>query len=174
MRRVVISGCSGGGKSALVNELAARGHAIVQEPGRRVIAAERASGGAGFPWDDEMRFATLAFWMSVGDHEVSTTDPTFFDRSALDPAAWFQRNGHPLPGRLPEYYETVFMTPPWPDIYHFDDDRRHSFEDAVAEHDDLMERLPAWGYDCRLLPKISVADRADWVLDTLDAGGVSA
>ena len=174
MRRVVISGCSGGGKSSLVNELASRGYAIVQEPGRRVIAAERAAGGAGLPWDDELRFATLAYWMSIGDHEVAKTDPTFFDRSALDQAAWFQRSDHPVPGNVPDYHRMVFMAPPWPDIYHFDDDRRHSFEDAVAEHEDLMERLPAWGYDCRLLPKIGIADRADWVLGMLGVEGAVA
>jgi predicted ATPase len=32
-RFVVISGCSGGGKSALLSELSERGHAVVEEPG---------------------------------------------------------------------------------------------------------------------------------------------
>lgn len=31
---VVISGCSGGGKSTLLSELAARGYHVVHEPGR--------------------------------------------------------------------------------------------------------------------------------------------
>lgn len=174
MRRVVISGCSGCGKSALVNELATRGHAIVPEPGRRVIAAERATGGDGFPWRNEMRFATLAYWMSIGDHQVATTDPTFFDRSALDHVAWFLRKDHPSPGDRPSYDRMVFMAPPWPDIYHFDDDRRHSFKDAVAEHEDLMTRLPTWGYDCLELPKTSVTERADWVIQSLENGTAAA
>jgi predicted ATPase len=36
-RFVVISGCSGGGKSTLLAELARRGHAVVEEPGRRIV-----------------------------------------------------------------------------------------------------------------------------------------
>jgi predicted ATPase len=34
-RFVLLSGCSGGGKSALLAELHARGYHVVEEPGRR-------------------------------------------------------------------------------------------------------------------------------------------
>ena len=167
MRLVVITGCSGGGKSALVDELSSRGHSIVEEPGRRVIAAELVAGGRGFPWDDALRFSTLVYWMAVGDHGTATDDPTFFDRSVLDQCAWFLRKGHPLPGPMPSYHPTVFVAPPWPEIYRVDEARRHDFNDAVVEFEDLMQRLPEWGYDCRLLPKRSVSERADWVLSLI-------
>jgi predicted ATPase len=36
-RFVVISGCSGGGKSTLLAELARRGYRTVEEPGRRIV-----------------------------------------------------------------------------------------------------------------------------------------
>ncbi|MCL2892590.1 AAA family ATPase [Brenneria tiliae] len=42
---VIISGCSGGGKSTLLTELKRRGHAVVEEPGRRIIQEETRSGG---------------------------------------------------------------------------------------------------------------------------------
>ena len=45
-RLVVISGCSGGGKSSLLAELQARGHRVVEEPGRRIIAEETVTGGS--------------------------------------------------------------------------------------------------------------------------------
>ena len=174
MRKVVITGCSGGGKSTLLDELFRRGHATVAEPGRRVIAAERASGGTGFPWDDTHRFASLAFWMAVGDHGTATEDPTFYDRSALDQAAWFHREGFPVPGDVPRYDDTVFVAPPWTELFETDDDRRHDYDDAVTEFDDLMQRLPGWGYRCHLLPKIGVSDRADWVLATLQDAKANA
>ena len=37
-RFVLISRCSGGGKSTLLAELRARGYPVVEEPGRRIIA----------------------------------------------------------------------------------------------------------------------------------------
>ena len=36
-RFVVITGCSGGGKSTLLDELGRRGHATIEEPGRRIV-----------------------------------------------------------------------------------------------------------------------------------------
>jgi predicted ATPase len=51
-RFVLISGCSGGGKSTLLAELSARGYPVVKEPGRRIIAGEFASGGSALPWGD--------------------------------------------------------------------------------------------------------------------------
>lgn len=167
MRKIVITGCSGGGKSTLLAELATRGQAVVKEPGRRVIAAERAAGGTGFPWDDADRFADLAFWMAVADHATAKADVTFFDRSALDQAAWYARQGSAPPGDVPHYDKTVFMAPPWPDIHSTDPDRRHGFDAAVDEYTDLVIRLPDWGYHCHVLPMVSVTDRADFILDTL-------
>lgn len=168
MRRIVITGCSGGGKSTLLEELARRGHATVAEPGRRVIAAERAEVGNGFPWDDIDRFAALAFWMAVADHDAAKTDPTFFDRSALDQAAWYARTGKRPPGEVPRYSTDVFLLPPWREIYTTDPDRRHGFEAALAEYADLTRRLPGWGYRIHVLPKVPVTERADRVLSILD------
>jgi predicted ATPase len=45
----VISGCSGGGKSSLLAELARRGFATIEEPGRRVVREELASDGEAVP-----------------------------------------------------------------------------------------------------------------------------
>ena len=43
--RVVISGCSGGGKSTLLAELGARGYAVFEEPGRAIVKEQLVSGG---------------------------------------------------------------------------------------------------------------------------------
>lgn len=59
-RLVVISGCSGGGKSTLLAELARRGHATVEEPGRRIVKQERQAGGPALPWNDPVAFARRA------------------------------------------------------------------------------------------------------------------
>jgi predicted ATPase len=44
-RFVVISGCSGGGKSTLLIELGQRGYATVEEPGRRIVKDETLGAG---------------------------------------------------------------------------------------------------------------------------------
>ena len=170
MHRVVITGCSGGGKSTLVGELRQRGFATVGEPGRRVIASERASGGDGFPWENEARFSDLAFWMAVADHAGADGALTFFDRSALDQAAWYARTGSAPPGEVPVYDRDIFLVPPWREIFENDADRRHGFDDAVAEYSDLAARLPGWGYKTHIVARTTVAERADRVLEVVAKG----
>ena len=66
-RFVVISGCSGGGKSTLLAELAGRGYAVVEEPGRRIVQEELAASGAALPWVDAAAFAGRAMAVALAD-----------------------------------------------------------------------------------------------------------
>ena len=59
------------------------------------------------------------------------------------------------------------MTPPWREIYATDPERRHGWEAAVAEYERLAAIYPALGYDVVVLPRVSVIERADIVLDGL-------
>ena len=67
-RFVVISGCSGGGKSTLLAELSGRGHGVVEEPGRRVVVVEEMSReGSALPWVDMAAFARRAISLALVD-----------------------------------------------------------------------------------------------------------
>ena len=48
---VVLSGCSGAGKSSLLSELGRRGFPIYEEPGRQVVKEQLYIGGDALPWD---------------------------------------------------------------------------------------------------------------------------
>ena len=65
------------------------------------------------------------------------------------------------------YNKRVFLAPPWPEIYTLDQERRHGLAKAVAEYDRLIGVYPSLGYDIHVLPKVSVAERADWILGSL-------
>ena len=174
-RFVVLSGCSGGGKSTLLAELQRRGHAVVEEPGRRVVKAELQSGGGALPWIDLAAFARRAIETSIADRETASSSPklVFFDRGLVDAAAALEHaTGEPVLERLGRQYrynETVFFTPPWPEIYVRDADRRHGFEDAIAEYERLERAYPMLGYRVIALPKGTVEARADAVLAVLNA-----
>ncbi|TSD90645.1 AAA family ATPase [Mycobacterium sp. KBS0706] len=174
-RFVVISGCSGGGKSTLLAELAQRGHAVVEEPGRRIVKKELESGGQALPWVDGAAFARRAIAMALADQTAAEALPSwvFFDRGLVDAAAALQHmTGEPALERLARphpYHRRVFLTPPWPEIYGTDPERRHGLDAAMAEYERLLEAYPALGYEVVVLPKTSVAERADFVLATLVA-----
>jgi predicted ATPase len=179
-RFVVISGCSSGGKSALLGKLAQRGHATVEEPGRRIVKEELERAGSALPWVDKAAFARRAIALARADYEAALALPgwVFFDRGLIDAAAALQHlTGEPILATLAadhQYHRRVFLAPPWPEIYVTDAERRHGFDAALAEYSRLLEVYPALGYQIVVLPKTGVAERADHVLNALSlvsAGG---
>jgi ribose transport system permease protein len=43
----------------------------------------------------------------------------------------------------------------------------HGLAEAVAEYDRLIDVYPSLGYAIHVLPKVSVAERANWILASL-------
>src|SRR4051812_28988131 len=161
-RFVVISGCSAGGKSTLLAELARRGHSVVEEPGRRIVREETARGGTALPWGDAEAFIRRAIAMALGDWQAVATMPGwgFFARGLVDAiSALTDMTGEPALQELGgqhRYHGTVFLTPPWPDIYVTDPERKHGFAQAEAEYMRLVRDYGALGYEVVEVPKLQV------------------
>ncbi|MDP4573935.1 AAA family ATPase [Qipengyuania sp. G39] len=169
MADILITGCSGGGKSTLLDELERRGHTVVREPGRRLIAAGVT------PWGHLRGFLTAAADMARADlgWHAEATRPVFYDRGLIDALAGLERDGGPTVaealGADRPYAGGVFLAPPWAEIYAKDSMRQHDFEAAVAEFKHLASLLPTLGYKPVELPFVSVEERADFVLAHLAA-----
>jgi predicted ATPase len=172
-RLVVISGCSGGGKSTLLNELGDRGYVVVEEPGRKIVVEETKSGGSALPWIDPVAFAHRAIEMSRGDivRCSGTIGWVFFDRGLVDAAAALSHlTSKPVSDLLDRplsYHQRVFLAPPWPEIYAVEAVRRHTLTDAVEEYERLVELYSSIGYEVDIIPKATVDSRADYVLQRL-------
>jgi predicted ATPase len=172
-RFVVISGCSGGGKSTLLAELGRRRHVTVEEPGRRIVKQELLTDGAALPWVNATAFARRAIALALADRSAvgNVAGWVFFDRGLIDAAAALQHlTGEPTLAALGQrhrYHKRVFLAPPWPEIYQPDAERRHDFDAAVAEYMRLLEVYLLLGYEVTVLPKVGVSERADFVMETL-------
>lgn len=175
-RFVIVSGCSGGGKSTLLAELGRRGYAVVEEPGRRIVQEELKGGGAALPWIDAVAFARRALALALADRRAAAAREgwVFFDRGLIDAAVNLQQlTGEPVLTALARdhrYHRRVFLLPAWPEIYATDAERRHGIDAADAEYARLLAAYPALGYEVAVLPKVGVVERADIVLRTLAEG----
>ena len=171
LKRIIISGCSGGGKSSLLAELHERGSRVFTEPGRQVVEEEIALGGSALPWKDEREFAKRVIAVAVKQWETAKADTCFYDRAIIDAVTWFERQEQSVPQAITDlvaryrYFHTVILAPPWPEIFITDDARRHTLADAISEYQALLASYPAKGYDVVILPKMGIAERADWLLD---------
>ena len=169
---MVISGCSGGGKSTLLEALAGQGMAVVEEPGRRIIREELVRDGQALPWTDGPAFARRAVDMALADRAATPAESwVFFDRGLIDAAAALDHLTGTAEletlGRAHRYHRRVFLTPPWPEIYVTDPERRHGFDAALGEYERLLQAYPRFGYEVALLPQTSVAERVAFVLERL-------
>ncbi|MDD7909367.1 AAA family ATPase [Pseudovibrio exalbescens] len=166
----VISGCSGGGKSTILSALDRQGHATICEPGRRVVKDQVQNGGTALPWIDLAAFAREAMACCLRDYSAAArlSGPVFFDRSLIDAVTAFEHatgsTEYRAHAHMYRYAQTVFLAPPWPEIYKPDAERRHGLEDAKAEFVRLEHAYQAFGYSTVLIPKAPVAARVNFIL----------
>lgn len=148
---------------------------MVEEAGRRIVRAETASGGTALPWQDREAFLRRLIDTALADYTAAcvTSGFVFFDRGLIDAASALEAlTGEAAVARYAaerSFHRHVFLTPPWPEHYTLDDERRHGIADAIAEHDRLAALYPSLGYQICTLPKVSVEARADIVLRAISA-----
>ena len=172
----VISGCSGSGKSTLLEALRRRGEAVVTEPGRRVVKEQAGLGSGALPWEDAQRFAEHCTAKAIKDFKshLRTDSPVFFDRSLVGIASAVEAFNLKMFDSLADalssvrYAPSVFMSAPWEALFRTDEERRHHFQDAVAEYEALVPAYQAYGYEVVFLPKASVEERVAFIASTLD------
>lgn len=164
----------------MLEELGRRGHNIVPEPGRRIVQHELADGGSALPWRDREAFARRAFDLSLQDLAACSGHQgwTFFDRGLIDAATALEAydGGAALSAlaKSHRFHRKVFLAPPWPEIFRVDHERRHDFEEATREYGRLRQVYTELEYGVVTLPKMSVAERADFILLALAAQAAPA
>jgi predicted ATPase len=100
--------------------------------------------------------------------------PVFFDRGIPDLVGYCTLIGVPVPADIVEavnnyrYSRTVFIAPPWPEIYQHDEERKQGFQEAIETHEALRGAYIASGYELVELPKLSVAARLEFFLGYID------
>lgn len=165
----ILTGAPGSGKTAILEQLRG-GLRCVDEPARRVLAEQRATGGLGTPGRDPARFVELLLELAIADHEAARDEagPTLFDRGIPDCIAYAIHLGiDPGPSvRASDryrYHEEVLILEPWEEIYVTDDERTMSFEDTVAFHAALEDAFDRSGYRRVTVPRSPAPDRAAFV-----------
>jgi predicted ATPase len=169
LKNILITGCSGGGKSTLLAALDARGHKTVLEPGLRIVSQERESGGTALPWVDLSAFLHRAAQMARRDLDQNSqaARPVFYDRGLFDAAVGLHHlHGTPLGdtmGPIFPYDQRTLVAPPWPKLFSRTQDRQHSFDQAVAEYHRIKRAIALLGCTEVPLPLSDVQARVAFV-----------
>jgi predicted ATPase len=178
-RFVVLSGCSGGGKSTLLTALERRGFIVFEEPGRQIVKEQQFLTGNALPWTNPLQFVELSVSRSIHQMALAARvdQRSFLDRGIVDAISFLEHLCLPVPLHLENavkqlrYHRRVFIAPPWPEIFAADAERRHSFIEAKAQYSCLLRTYKRLGYSLVELPKIDVESRVEFIVGQLAESG---
>lgn len=167
----VITGGPGFGKTTLINLLASWGYPTCPEMARELIREHSLPGTAnpflqlpaGF--EKVMAEYRIDFLQSVPTQNIA-----FADRGLPDQVAYSRWRGK-KPGIFIleaaakyRYAEQVFITPPWPEIFRKDSDRKEDFDQACAIHQLILEVYGELGYEPVEIPPGLPEERVKFIL----------
>ena len=167
-KTAVITGAPGAGKTALIEELAARGLRVVPEAARAIL---RGPGGMELRSSHPLGFAQALLARELASLEAIANDGnwTIFDRGVGDTPgilSLIELDLSPLAAqkvKLLRYSGPVFVAPSWQDIFHRDAERIQTWAEAIAGGKAVARAWRGLGYELIELPLATVAERADFV-----------
>lgn len=100
--------------------------------------------------------------------------PIFFDRGFLDTLCYATIIQSEVDMRMKSYAEnwrynkSVFILPPWREIYETDSERKQDWNEAVMTYNQMAETYRKYGYEVVEIPKESVSKRANFIVDFIE------
>ena len=113
----------------------------------------------------------LSWEMRSYDLAQRTPGPVFFDRGVPDVQGYLQLLNFPVASHIRKasqifrYNPTVFIAPPWKEIFRQDRERKQDFEEAVRTCETMREIYTGLNYQLIEIPCASVEERLGFLLN---------
>ena len=181
-QRIVITGAPGTGKTSIIKKLENDDYFCYHEIIRDfTLEAKENSDASTFDSNpltfvkDPFEFNTKILNGRINQYlqsQQNSEHTIFFDRAIPDVLAYMdffdQKYGLEFTEACRTYrYNTIFLLPPWEDIYMSDNERFESFEEAKQIHYHLEKTYRTYSYSIKLVPFGSVEERVDFILNTI-------
>lgn len=172
----IFTGGPGAGKSSILDELKNRGYPVVAEVARKIIKEQLAIGGDATHMGNRVAFRDLMLKHSIAaytDH-LQTKGKMFFDRGIPDLYGYSELIKVSVSKYIKQaieeyrYNATVFMFPPWQEIYSNDEERKQDFQEALTTYHLIKKGYIESGYDLIEVPKASINNRATFILEKIE------
>jgi len=178
----ILTGGPGSGKSSLIEALHRQGYARSIEAGRGIIQDQVAIGGGALPWSDPLLFAELMLSWEMRSYQIAqeSPGPVFFDRGVPDVLGYLRLLDIRAPGHMRKaaeifrYNRTVFIAPPWREIFCQDRERKQDFDEAVRTCESMIATYRDFDYEPVEVPRLPLQQRLSFILHRIarSPGGV--
>ena len=171
---ILLIGGPSSGKTTLINHLQEEGFICYPEISREVTLKAREKGIEQLFLTNPMLFSEMLLEGRIEQFKNALKEEktVFIDRGIPDVLAYMDFIGDVYPEKFIEAcqkykYDTIFLLPPWEEIYTSDSERYESYEQAMQIHDYLVDTYTKFGYDLIEVPKVSVENRYNFIIDHL-------
>ena len=172
-QKVVFTGSPATGKTTVLHSVHDPQIQTYDEVSRSVIELAQSKGIKRPFLENPLAFSEVLFHQRLHDFfAVSPKGLHFYDRGLHDVVAYLNEIGQEVPCGMHNdctqfTYDTVFIFPPWKEIYTKDAQRTESFYEAKKMHNALLETYHFYGMKCIEIPKDSVENRLGFILGHL-------
>lgn len=175
-KKIVITGGPSTGKTTVIDELRNRDYVCIEEISRQVTAKAQEEGIDQLFLTQPLLFSELLLQGREQQYYNADTLDTkiiFFDRGIPDVHAYMNYLGVEYPEMYLEKsklctYDTVFIMPPWEEIYTTDKERYESFEQSLAIYNHLKNAYNDLGYDIIEIPTGTIDERISFILQNVN------
>lgn len=172
---IVLTGGPGVGKTTLLKGLQKQGFKTVAEDARNIIKQQLEADGDGLPWKNKQHYATLMLLASNASYRrqlgqiQGPQQYVFFDRGIPDALTYLTMEDLVVDDQLLQeaksnrYNNTVFILPPWQEIYENDHERRQTWAEAEATFQAIKTTYEQLEYTVVEIPRTTVEKRCQYI-----------
>ena len=174
-KKIVITGGPGSGKTVLIKHIQDLGFQCVHEISRTITIEAQKNGIEQLFLEDPLLFSRKLLKGRLGQfHDTEDIESSFlfYDRGLPDITAYLDYNNAIYPEHFNDTcrvnrYDTVFLLPPWKDIYKQDNERYESFKEAKNIYKFLLKGYRKYGYEIDEVPSGSLEFRTNYIFKKL-------
>ena len=173
MKKYVLTGGPGIGKTTVIEILASMGYKVIPEAARMVIEEEQIKNSEILPWKNLSKFQEIVAMRQLQAEEKIQSNvgqSVFLDRGIIDGYGYCLRGGVTPPTSITDNaknrYEKIFVLDPL-ELYEKDNVRFEDKEEAQKSHLNIIEAYKNFGYEPIFVPVMPPEDRVEFILNRL-------